>query len=304
MSSSGLYIVNDSFYRHSTTSEMADLQFFSKKPFSPFSDIDLLQLQAISNQQTYQNVTDQNSPSLISSSSPSYQLETLSRTRKPSCTKWNKTVKTEESHQAFESHSYGGAENAAKFMQMSYSSNCFDGSNNKPGFYFQRSFDSLMESPSFQNQALSLSSPESSFLDGQMRRVSSTGDLQIRLLSRILINLLCNFRTNRAPRESSVMEEAAANFKTGRYSAEEWKERISEYRAKRPQRNFNKTSRGEYACRKTLADNRPRTRGRFARNDETGEILKAACSSTREEDEDELRFMNTFGATQFQYYGF
>ncbi|XP_048446050.1 uncharacterized protein LOC125479929 [Pyrus x bretschneideri] len=246
MSSSGLYIVNDSFYCHSTTSEMADLQFFSKKPFSPFSDIDLLQLQAISNQQTYQNATDQNSPSLISSSSPSYQLETL------------------KSHQAFELHSYGGAENAAKFMQMSYSSNCFDGSNNKPGFYFQPSFDSLMESPSFQNQASSLSSPESSFLDGQMRRVSSTVGCWLLYVH------------------------------------------------------------DEYACRKILADNRPRTRGRFARNGETGEILKAACSSTREEDEDELwvegfnveeeemnatvegggQFMNNFGATQFQYYGF
>ncbi|KAM1397020.1 hypothetical protein ACFX2I_014643 [Malus domestica] len=76
-------------------------------------------------------------------------------------------------------------------MQMSYISNCFDGNNNKPGFYFQPSFDSLMKSPSFQNQALNLSSPKSSFLDGQMRKISSTGDLQIILLSRILINLLC-----------------------------------------------------------------------------------------------------------------
>lgn len=43
----------------------------------------------------------------------------------------------------------------------------------------------------------------------------------------------------------------------------------------------------QYACRKTLADNRPRIRGRFARNDEPGEIPKAACS-TREEDEDDF----------------
>lgn len=35
------------------------------------------------------------------------------------------------------------------------------------------------------------------------------------------------------------MEEA--NFKVGRYSAEERKERILKYRAKRNQRNFNKT---------------------------------------------------------------
>ncbi|KAM0978798.1 hypothetical protein ACFX13_014978 [Malus domestica] len=187
---------------------MEDLQFFSE-PFSPFSDIDLLQLQAISNQQTYQNATDPNSPSLISSSPPSYQFETLSLYQQTQLYQMEQKcpnlpigwpnfslfdaleVKAEESHQAFEPHSYGSTENAVKFMQMSYSSNCFDGNNNKPGFYFQPSFDSLMKSPSFQNQALNLSSPESSFLDGQMRRISSTGDLQIILLSRILINLLC-----------------------------------------------------------------------------------------------------------------
>lgn len=37
----------------------------------------------------------------------------------------------------------------------------------------------------------------------------------------------------------SLMEEP--NFKVGRYSAEERKERIHRYRAKRTQRNFNKT---------------------------------------------------------------
>ncbi|XP_048445865.1 uncharacterized protein LOC103963892 [Pyrus x bretschneideri] len=329
MSSSDLYVVDDSFYRHSTTPEMVDLPFFSE-PFSPFSDIDLLQLQAISDQQTQQNTADQNSPSLLSSSPPSYQLETLSlyqQTQLPQIDQNSPNlpiglpnfspfdaleVKTEP-HQAFGPHTYGGAENVLKFMQRSYSSNCFDGSSNKPDFCFKPSFDSLMESPSFQNQAFSLSSPESSFLAGQMRRVSSTGDLQ-------------NFRINRTPRESSVTAEVAANFKMGRYSAEERKERISKYRAKRSQRNFNKTI--KYACRKTLADNRPRIRGRFARNDETEEILKAACSFNREEDEDELwvegfnveeeemnatvrgggggggQFMNNFEATQIQYYGF
>lgn len=39
--------------------------------------------------------------------------------------------------------------------------------------------------------------------------------------------------------DKSVIEEA--NFKVGRYSAEERKERIDRYRAKRTQRNFNKT---------------------------------------------------------------
>ncbi|KAL3652335.1 hypothetical protein CASFOL_002016 [Castilleja foliolosa] len=65
-----------------------------------------------------------------------------------------------------------------------------------------------------------------------------------------------------------------ANFKVGRYNAEEKKERIDRYRAKRTQRNFNKTI--KYACRKTLADSRPRVHGRFARNDETCEVPKAS----------------------------
>ncbi|OMO58606.1 hypothetical protein COLO4_34499 [Corchorus olitorius] len=85
--------------------------------------------------------------------------------------------------------------------------------------------------------------------------------------------------------ENSFMEETS--FKVGRYNQEERQERISKYRAKRNQRNFNKTI--KYACRKTLADNRPRIRGRFARNDEPVEIPKAACSSsTRDEDEDDF----------------
>ena len=42
----------------------------------------------------------------------------------------------------------------------------------------------------------------------------------------------------------------------------------------------------QYACRKTLADNRPRIRGRFARNDEASEIPKAPCSTRDEEEVD------------------
>lgn len=88
--------------------------------------------------------------------------------------------------------------------------------------------------------------------------------------------------------------------KVGRYSAEERKERVERYRVKRHQRNFTKkiTVRyppsiiptlqmhslhdrfeltlghpwrwfRQYACRKSLADSRPRVKGRFARNGET-----------------------------------
>lgn len=99
-----------------------------------------------------------------------------------------------------------------------------------------------------------------------------------------------------------------ANFKVGRYSAEERKEKISKYRAKRSQRKFNKIIKVnknriiinlylskcgcfyclncvvwlQYACRKTLADNRTRIRGRFARNDETNDIPKPQSSKIDE----------------------
>ncbi|KAL6979259.1 hypothetical protein U1Q18_020924 [Sarracenia purpurea var. burkii] len=63
--------------------------------------------------------------------------------------------------------------------------------------------------------------------------------------------------------ENSVIEGMG---KACRYSREEKKERIDRYRSKRNQRNFSKKI--KYACRKTLADSRPRIRGRFARNDE------------------------------------
>ena len=96
-------------------------------------------------------------------------------------------VKTEECQLSFKStynqhpfmpHSYSSVENAAKMMQRSYSSNSFEG---KPGFLFQPRFDTLLESPNYQSQALS--SPENNFLAGQLRRVYSTGDLQVKPLT-------------------------------------------------------------------------------------------------------------------------
>jgi len=44
----------------------------------------------------------------------------------------------------------------------------------------------------------------------------------------------------------------------------------------------------QYACRKTLADNRTRIRGRFARNDKTNEIPKPVCLKTEQYHEDEF----------------
>ncbi|ESQ28998.1 hypothetical protein EUTSA_v10023638mg [Eutrema salsugineum] len=137
----------------------------------------------------------------------------------------------------------------------------------------QLMFNSPFDVPIMDGSSTLLSSPENSFFSGHMRRVYSTGDLQ---------NLRRDFTGQSSSTTPFSGEEQ--NLKVGRYSAEERKEKISKYRAKRTQRNFTKTI--KYACRKTLADNRPRVRGRFARNDEVFESPKIAISFTRQEDDD------------------
>ncbi|KAK9048797.1 hypothetical protein SSX86_032236 [Deinandra increscens subsp. villosa] len=225
---------------------------------------------------------------LLSSSPPSHQLESLSLNQMGnsvnSLNLCPLEVKAEESQlpfydyyintSSFLPHSYGECENAVKMMQRSHSSKSFDGRPN--GFLFQPKIDSLIESSNLQSQFLI--SPDHGFssTSSHMRRVCSTGDLQS------LKNSQRSQTLSSSPL-GSFMEEA--NFKVGRYSPEERKERILRYKAKRTQRNFNKTI--KYACRKTLADNRPRIRGRFARNDEPEETPKALCFR-RHEDEDEL----------------
>ncbi|KAJ4969695.1 hypothetical protein NE237_002794 [Protea cynaroides] len=75
------------------------------------------------------------------------------------------------------------------------------------------------------------------------------------------------------------------------YSAEEKKERIQRYRTKRSQRNFNKKI--KYACRKTLADSRPRIRGRFARNEEIGETFQTQWTQMSGEEDGEEDYIWT-----------
>lgn len=199
-------------------------------------------------------------------------------------------------HLAFQSYITTESENVAKlFMQRSFSNNSFDG---KQSCLVQPHAN---ETPFIQTQALS--SPDHTFFTSQMRRVCSTGDLQI----------------IRETQTLSHCEEGS--FKVGRYSAQERKDRISKYRAKRSQRNFNKTI--KYTCRKTLADNRPRIRGRFAKNNETIEISNLNVPfSTRHEDDDVFwieglneepddetvraqQYVNSLrGYSDLQYYGF
>ncbi|XP_004300805.1 PREDICTED: zinc finger protein CONSTANS-LIKE 1-like [Fragaria vesca subsp. vesca] len=301
MSTYDLSVDDGSFYCHSFEADP-----FSD-PFTPFSDSALDILQTLSDYQNTQTLVEeqphsleQSSSNLVSSSPPSFQLESLNLyqathlssvendpnlgnvledflvlenllAESEQCLVGSEqnACDTQVSQQAFAPHSCsGGAENVAEYMQSSYSSNSFDG---QPGFVFRPCFDPLLESPNFQTQEASLSSPESSYLTSHMKRVSSTEDMQ-------------NIEIARDPQESSAME-IAKKFKMTRYTAEERKERISKYRSRKAQRNFNKTI--KYACRKTVADRRPRIGGRFVRYGQAGETHRPACS-TREEDEDDL----------------
>ncbi|GAB2273879.1 hypothetical protein Dimus_008652 [Dionaea muscipula] len=129
----------------------------------------------------------------------------------------------------------------------------------KSGFPFQPRFESF-DNPSFHG-----------FPSGQMRRACSTGDLPVNSIERGEMHCFSGLVN-----ESTLTEESSV--RVGKYSAEERKEKIDRYRAKRTQRNFTKTI--KYACRKTLADNRPRIRGRFARNDETEDTSRlATCAN-------------------------
>ncbi|RZC68251.1 hypothetical protein C5167_031507 [Papaver somniferum] len=144
-------------------------------------------------------------------------------------------------------------------FQRSMSSHSLLNHQKEDGF-FHPIFSSHLEeelSPSCHGheQVFNLDSDES-----PMRKVYSTGDLQT-------INVARSTGRSDSPLSNENCIEGLN--KVGRYTAEERKERIERYRSKRNQRNFTKKI--KYACRKTLADSRPRIRGRFARNDETGE---------------------------------
>ncbi|XP_076950861.1 uncharacterized protein LOC143623972 [Bidens hawaiensis] len=86
-----------------------------------------------------------------------------------------------------------------------------------------------------------------------------------------------------APPEITGLESESFRV-ANKLTSEERKEKIHRYMKKRNERNFSKKI--KYACRKTLADSRPRVRGRFAKNDEFGEHQRNICN-THEEDTDE-----------------
>ncbi|CAA0406757.1 putative transcription factor C2C2-CO-like family [Arabidopsis thaliana] len=211
------------------------------------------------------NIFDHFTPQhILSSSPPSDLLGTLSLSQHiptglyPNFSDFqiSDAVKTEKffdghNQAATMARSYSAIENSGRYMQRSFSSNSVEGKQTQVPFNIP-----MMDSSNLSYN--NLSSPENAFFSSQMRRVYSTGDLQN------------NMEMQRSSENSTMPFSEEQNFKVGRYSAEERKEKISKYRAKRNQRNFTKTI--KYACRKTLADSRPRIRGRFARNDEVVEI--------------------------------
>ncbi|XP_073027285.1 uncharacterized protein [Primulina eburnea] len=89
---------------------------------------------------------------------------------------------------------------------------------------------------------------------------------------------------NTAPLNSEISSLEDPNFKVRKLSVDERKRKIHRYMKKRNERNFSKKI--KYACRKTLADSRPRVRGRFAKNDELGDIGRSD-GSNHEDDKDE-----------------
>ncbi|KAL6185178.1 hypothetical protein ACLB2K_041313 [Fragaria x ananassa] len=92
------------------------------------------------------------------------------------------------------------------------------------------------------------------------------------------------------PTEIPMAEDP--NFKVGKLSVEERKEKIHRYMKKRNERNFTKKIKCkqllQYACRKTLADSRPRVRGRFAKNDDFGENHRPSGCSHEDDEDDEV----------------
>ena len=211
------------------------------------------------------NMFDHFTPHILSSSPPSDLLGTLTLSHQIPTGLYpniSDAVKTEQfyggsGHNQTETvasmaRSYSAIENAGRYMQRSFSTNSVDGKPNQIPFNNVPIMDSL------NIHYNTLNSPENDFFSGQMmRRVYSTGDLQVSvlLLCFLLFGVILpevfwfwfsfffsqNTRKNVAEQRSSEPFPDAQNLKVGRYSAEERKEKISKYRAKRNQRNFTKT---------------------------------------------------------------
>ncbi|KAJ0971730.1 hypothetical protein J5N97_019689 [Dioscorea zingiberensis] len=86
-----------------------------------------------------------------------------------------------------------------------------------------------------------------------MRRAFSEGDIQ---------TLGNNYTASGCTGTIGLYER---QLSTNDLKSKERREKLSRYRRKKSKRNFNRKI--KYACRKALADNQPRVRGRFAKTD-------------------------------------
>ncbi|OIW13131.1 hypothetical protein TanjilG_32112 [Lupinus angustifolius] len=124
------------------------------------------------------------------------------------------------------------------------------------------------------------------FCTDSMPQVFSPSDLQA--LGVVENQKLVVGAGNSATLTTEISSLEDSTFKVGKLSVEQRKEKIHRYMKKRNERNFSKKI--KYACRKTLADSRPRVRGRFAKNDEFGDTHNnhRSASSNHEEDDEEV----------------
>ncbi|AQL09515.1 uncharacterized protein LOC100193540 [Zea mays] len=111
--------------------------------------------------------------------------------------------------------------------------------------------------------------------DSMQGTFNTNAEMQVGGNNQHLINGCNGNPATLPPTELSVLEDST--FKVVRLSPEERKEKIHRYIKKRNERNFRKKI--KYACRKTLADSRPRVRGRFAKNDELCEAAQSGSQS-------------------------
>eukprot|EP00898_Chlorokybus_atmophyticus_P003114 jgi/Chlat1/3803/Chrsp259S03930 len=125
------------------------------------------------------------------------------------------------------------------------------------------------------NGGYALASPSTRAVEGEeeegvpgaMRRAQSAGDLR-----RSASGSFPQSYHHLPPGVNGGANSSEGNGKVGKLTLEERNMRISRYRQKRTARNFHKKI--TYVCRKTLADSRPRVRGRFACNDEDNLPMK------------------------------
>ncbi|KAM0922193.1 hypothetical protein ACQ4PT_006408 [Festuca glaucescens] len=123
--------------------------------------------------------------------------------------------------------------------------------------------------------------------DSMQGTYNNTLEMQMEENNQHLVNGCNGSPPTLPPTEVSGLEDST--FKVVRLSAEQRKEKIDRYIKKRNERNFNKKI--KYACRKTLADSRPRVRGRFAKNEEL-------CEATRSSYQNHEQYEQSGGADE------